>query len=154
LIRTFFRRGSQGPPLDGRIKPDISAPANLIASAENSFFAVFDPLLEVDNIAKGGSKQWSFGIRTGASAAAPLVAGIVALMLEADDDLPLERVKELLLAHAGQDGFTGALPNQVWGYGKVNAYQAIAGMEQTTSTRSDAGAEPLTVFPNPSRGDV
>ncbi len=153
-VGDYYLRTSRGPTLDGRIKPDISAPANLVASAENSFYAEFDPLVEVDKIAPGSGNGWSFGIRRGTSAAAPLVAGIVALMLEADGELSPENVRERLVAHAVQDGFTGALPNPVWGHGKVNAHGVMAALEQTTSNRFGPVAEPLTVFPNPTRGDV
>jgi len=153
VIGDHYLRTSRGPTLDGRVKPDISAPANLIVTAENSFYTDFDPVLEVDKIEDGGGNQWGFSISRGTSAAAPLVAGIAALMLEAAPDLTPEAAKELLLTHAEQDGFTGTLPNQVWGYGKVNAYRVIASMEQTTSTGFGPVAAPITVFPNPNNGD-
>ncbi len=152
VIGDYYLRSSRGPTLDGRIKPDISAPANLIASAENSFFMAFDPLLEAGKIEKGGSGHWSFGIRRGTSAAAPLVAGIVALMLEAKADLTPESTKDILIAHAVRDGYTGSLPNQLWGHGKVNAYGAIASMEQITSTDFAPVIEAINIFPNPTNG--
>jgi subtilisin family serine protease len=151
-IGDAYIRSSRGPTLDGRIKPDISAPANLIASAENSFFTDFDPLTEVAIIENGGGTPWGFSIRRGTSAAAPLVAGVAALMLEADAELSPDGIKELLFAHGKADQFTGPLPNQLWGYGKVDAYGAIASMTRITSVGPDPHAGATTVFPNPNRG--
>lgn len=147
-----YFRSSRGPTLDGRIKPDISAPANLIASAENSFFTDFDPLTEVATLEDEGGKSWGFSIRRGTSAAAPLVAGIAALMLEANAELSPELIKELLFDHATEDTFTGTLPNQLWGHGKVDAYGAIASMRLTNIFEPELSAGTFTVFPNPTHG--
>lgn len=153
VIGDYYLRSSRGPTLDGRMKPDISAPANLIASAENSFYTESDPIVEVGKIENGGGNDWGFGISRGTSAAAPLVAGIAALMLEADPDLTPETTKTLLFAHAERDGFTGPQPNQLWGHGKVNAYEVIADMAQLTSTNFARVAEPVSIFPNPNSGN-
>ncbi len=152
VIGEPYVRTSRGPTLDGRLKPEISAPANLIASAENSFYAEFDPLVEVGQIDKGDGSHWSFGIRRGTSTAAPLVAGIAGLMLELAPDLDPEGIKELMATHAEQDDFTGALPNQVWGHGKINAYGIISSMEQLTSALSDQVVGTIRIFPNPNKG--
>ena len=151
-IGDAYFRSSRGPTLDGRIKPDISAPANLIASAENSFLTDFDPLTEVATIDSEEGGPWGFSIRRGTSAAAPLVAGIAALMLEADAGLSPERVKKLLLDNGIADEFTGPLPNQLWGYGKVDAYGALASMVLTNIDIPDLHVGSLKVFPNPNRG--
>jgi len=60
--------------------------------------------------------------------AAPVVAGIVALMLEADPTLTPERIKEILYSTAVQDNFTGILEQRsnTWGAGKVDAWGALA----------------------------
>ena len=151
-IGDSYFRSSRGPTLDGRVKPDISAPANLIASAESSFFTDFDPLTEVAAIENEEGNAWTFSIRRGTSAAAPLVAGIAALMLEADADLSPEMIKELLFNHGIQDRFTGPLPNQLWGYGKVDAYAALTSMLVTNIADSESHADALSVFPNPNQG--
>ncbi|MEM9722059.1 MAG: S8 family serine peptidase, partial [Bacteroidota bacterium] len=148
----YYIRTSRGPTLDGRLKPEISAPANLIASAESSFYTEFDPLVEVDQIAKGDGTHWSFSIRRGTSAAAPLVAGIAGLMLELEPDLDPAGILELMATHSEEDAFTGALPNQVWGHGKINAYGMIASMEQLTNTVSHQLTETIDIFPNPNKG--
>jgi subtilisin family serine protease len=152
IIGDQYLRSSQGPTLDGRIKPDISAPANLIAASENSFYNEFDVLTEVARITKGNGSHWNYSIRRGTSSAAPIVAGIVALMLEANPELTAEEAKNLLTAFAEQDNFTGMTPNNIWGYGKVNALESISNMEQATSTSSEINEQQIKIYPNPSIG--
>ncbi|MBK8504308.1 MAG: S8 family peptidase [Saprospiraceae bacterium] len=152
VIGAKYFKSSQGPTHDGRIKPDISAPANLIAAAENSFFADFDEVLGVGKISNPGGNDWKFSIRRGTSAAAPLVAGIVALMLEADPNLTPEKAKDLLADHARKDNFTGSVPNHVWGYGKVDAAGVMTSLDQPTATHAHFVDEQTKIFPNPSKG--
>jgi len=152
IIGDYYLKTSRGPTLDGRLKPEISAPANLIASAENSFYTEFDPLVEISQIDKGDGTYWGFSIRRGTSSAAPLVAGIAGLMLELAPALDPEAIKELMATHAEKDDFTGTLPNQIWGHGKINAYSIISSMENITSTLSEQITGTINVFPNPNKG--
>ena len=152
VIGDYYINTSRGPTLDGRLKPDISAPANLIGSAESSFYAGFDPFVEVAQIDKGDGTHWPFSIRRGTSTAAPLVAGIAGLMLELAPDLTPEEIKERMAAHAAMDEFTGVLPNQVWGHGKIDAYGIISSMEQPTSIVGDQIAGTIDIYPNPNNG--
>jgi subtilisin family serine protease len=62
----------------------------------------------------------------GTSAAAPYVAGVVALMLQKNPALDAAQVKEILTKSvAPADDFTGALPNTQWGYGKIDPQAAL-----------------------------
>ena len=146
-----YFRTSQGPTHDGRIKPDISAPANLIAAAESSFYTEFDEAVGVEKVINNAGNDWFYSIRRGTSAAAPVVAGIVALMLEADPQLDPATAKELLTKAAIADDFTGSVPNQTWGYGKVDAAAAMANLQQPTDVHA-LDSEIVKIFPNPNRG--
>ncbi len=151
-IGARYFKSSQGPTLDGRIKPDITAPANLIAAAESSFYNDFDESLGVGKISKGDGNSWDFSIRRGTSAAAPIVAGIIALMLEVNPDLTPQDVQDLLAANATSDNFTGTVPNLLWGYGKVDAAAVMASLDQITGLNADFSVNPVRIFPNPNRG--
>ncbi len=148
-IGDFYPRSSRGPTYDGRIKPDITAPANLIAAAANSFNKNFDPDLEVDKIAKENGGNWSFDIRRGTSIASPIVAGIVALMLEINPQLDPSGIKDLLIDLSDQDNFTGAVPNNLWGYGKINAHNLISSLDNPTSVDKIVDNLSVNIFPNP-----
>lgn len=149
----FYFRSSRGPTHDGRIKPDISAPGNLISGAENSFNSLFDEDIETDKIDKPDGGHWSYTIGRGTSQSSPLVAGIIALMLEVDPELSPQDIKEMLYTLSDEDNFTGDLPNNLWGYGKVNALNLIAAIENLTPA-NDNVTNTLDVSPNPTSGVV
>ena len=87
-------------------KPEISAPGVNILSADF----------------KGG-----YILKTGTSMAAPHVSGAVALMLEANPKLTVDKVEEILKATATpltDDNYISS-PNMGYGYGKLNVFKAV-----------------------------
>lgn len=112
-IRSFEDLGqiaffsSRGPTRDGRIKPDVVAGGYFVYSAIND--------------------GRSYGPDAGTSMATPVVAGIVALLIEdelsraslSSKALNPDYVKERLLSYTVADASTGSLPNNIYGYGKV-----------------------------------
>jgi subtilisin family serine protease len=84
-----------------------------------SYWATFRSSLVQDG-------QGLYGLADAVSAAAPIVTGIIALMLEVNPQLDAAQVKEILRQTARTDQFTGQTPNPKWGYGKVDAYAALA----------------------------
>ena len=101
---------SRGPTRDDRPKPEISAPGEWITSAR----------------AKGISQgSGNYHAIRGTSMAAPHVAGVIALMLQKNNNLTQQQVRDCLMDHARNDAFTGAVPNNNWGAGKVDAQAAV-----------------------------
>jgi len=143
---------SLGPTVDGRTKPDISAPGNVIVSSVNSFdenYTSTTPTV-VTNI-NNGTDYWWFATMEGTSMASPMVTGIVALWLEADPTLTPTEIKQFMNDNVFIDEFTGSVPNNTWGNGKIDAHEAIKAIENA------AGIEIFTnnivsFFPNPSNG--
>lgn len=109
---------SHGPTRDGRQKPDISAPGTAIASslARGSELAEIRELVVPDE---------AHVILQGTSMAAPHVAGTVALMLQAEGNLQTYEIAGKLRGTHEEDSFTGRLPNEVWGFGKLNAKKSV-----------------------------
>jgi subtilisin family serine protease len=101
---------SPGPTYDGRIKPEVCALGvnNWIAANQND-----------------GSDSYTSG--SGTSYATPLVAGVVALLLEAHRNWTPRQVRAALLNTAGN----AAYPNNDFGWGIVNA--AAAAIYSATS---------------------
>ncbi|NNE73664.1 MAG: S8 family serine peptidase [Acidimicrobiales bacterium] len=96
---------SRGPTLDGRVKPDVVAPGVTIRSAQ------------------AGTTTGYVEI-SGTSMAAPFVAGVAALALEADPTLTPAQLKAILMDTARDLGPAGT-DNQ-WGAGLVDGLAVVA----------------------------
>lgn len=156
VIGNIASFSSKGPTADGRIKPDISAPGNRITSSVNSFDSNYlqggsgwnDVVTSVTN----GTIDWYFARMQGTSMASPLVAGIVALWLEADPTLTPSEIKQLMQNNSLTFG-TGSVPNNTWGYGKIDAHETIKAIELAIGVYNLNESDNLLVFPNPSAGE-
>jgi Subtilisin-like serine proteases len=104
-LRSFIDLGkiayfsSRGPTRDGRLKPEVVAPGYYVLGPEAGT-SDYIPL-------------------AGTSMASPVVAGLVALILEENPNLDVNGVRGVLTSQALSDGFTGSLPNNIYGYGKA-----------------------------------
>ena len=121
-----------GPTFDGRIGIDVSAPGNSLVTTynPNSYWATFR-----NNLIQGGNGL--YGIANAVSAASPIVTGIIALMLQMKPDLDAAQVKQILHQSARSDIYTGSTPNTHWGYGKVDALNALTLVNQLTGVKED-----------------
>ncbi|HEY1045503.1 MAG TPA: S8 family serine peptidase [Bacteroidia bacterium] len=144
---------SKGPTVDGRIKPDISAPGyDVPSSINNKQLAswMLDRCL-LTTVFQNDTQYWvAFN---GTSMAAPHVTGIVALMLQVDPDLDAATVADYLKSTADADQSTGQVPNNKYGYGRVNAYSAVI----RTLMNSDINVPLIGVqdlYPNPASDKV
>lgn len=134
---------SYGPTADGRMKPDISAPGVNVSSSISSFTTNSYTLSQKVNF---NGKDFPFARFSGTSMSSPTVAGVVALMLSANDKLSSEEVKKILIETAREDVNTGVLSangDTLWGHGKVNALAAVRMAEQMKKNNG------LMVYPNP-----
>lgn len=153
---------SRGPYIDGRIKPDITAPGLVVATASSSFDTSYYPAGSSSAYVMTGyndpvtGKTFYYSQFSGTSAASPMAAGIVALLLQAKPDLSPSQVKSLLFETAITDNHTGNLPpmgNNSWGHGKINAYDALKKLIVETGTYEYSGSKlDVVLYPNPSNG--
>lgn len=110
---------SNGPTRDGRLKPEITAPGEMICatlSAQSPAGSLGSMYPNRGFICQGGVH----GISMGTSFAAPHVTGAVALMFSMNRYWDIAQIKNILAQTARRDSFTGATPNNRWGYGKLN----------------------------------
>lgn len=135
---------SKGPTIDGRTKPEITAPGSIIISAYNRYYLGFSATKMVSSIAYNERLSY-FGSMQGTSMASPFVAGTMSLWLQADPSLTPERAKKYLQESATNDAYTGNVRDSgspQWGYGKINAYNGLklcveSGVSEIDSPESD-----------------
>jgi len=152
---------SLGPTADGRIKPDIAGPGLALASGISSFDTSFQAggsdysSLVSKYILPQTGKTYAYGMLGGTSMAAPAVSGIVALLLQVNPMLKPEDILNLFKQTAIHDNQTGIIPengNNVWGFGKVNAYRAIKKLLEPTGIQHLDENAHFLIFPNPTQG--
>lgn len=153
---------SRGPAIDGRIKPDITGPGLTLGSAASSYDPSFQPGGDSYNLVIRNytfpitSRTYPFAMLSGTSMSSPTVAGIVALMLQANPKLTPQQAKDIIFSTAIKDQFTGSLPaggNNSWGNGKINAYAAVSQAWQTNDVKTvNANTIQYKLYPNPGNG--
>lgn len=119
---------SIGPTLDGRTKPDISAPGVSVASSLSSFTNATVEASSVISTVDFNGRTYKFVRYSGTSMSSPMVTGIVALMLQANPILTPQQIKEIIHQTARLDNNTGAIGDTgsvYWGWEKINALKAI-----------------------------
>ena len=141
---------STGPTQDGRLGIDFVAPGEVCygAYSPNTFYSNFN-----FNIIQGSNNL--YGVQNAVSAAAPIVTGVIALMLEINPTLTPEEIKSILQETSRADSFTGSVPNNTWGYGKIDAFAALTRTQATVSIQpiSATDAE-IRMFPNPGKDRI
>jgi minor extracellular serine protease Vpr len=141
---------SIGPLITEEMKPDIAAPGVSVASSisyftDNSYgtFATFE----------FNDRIYPYAKFSGTSMSSPCVAGIVALMLEANPELTPDEIKSILQNTARLDSHTGSIeaPGHVrWGYGKINGYKAVKNVAPTVGVKNIYHhIRQLNLYPNP-----
>lgn len=120
---------SKGPTADGRIKPDITAPGNVLASSVSRFDANYSSTSpKTVSGVTNGTNTWWYGMMQGTSMSAPFVTGVIALWLEMYPELTPDQIKSLMQTSAITDSHTGTIPvggSNLWGRGKINAWVDI-----------------------------
>ena len=141
-----------GPTMDERLKPDVTAPGVSVASSISSFtdgnYTLFTST-EFEGV------TYPFAKFSGTSMSSPAVAGIAALLLEADPTLSAAEIREIIHITARSDDHTGEIPAEgspIWGMGKVNAYRAIQqvlGLNGVKDVEAGSSHPRFELMPNP-----
>ena len=130
-VASYSSRGQRkdngnGNPLD-ELKPEISAPGSNIIQAEACVTSG-----GCNNFIGGDASQNTYtGRGSGTSYATPSVSGIIALLIEANEDLTPIQIKEVLKQTSERKGEPSAPDidpywNRDFGYGMVDAFAAVS----------------------------
>ena len=120
---------SVGPTYDGRIKPDV------MAMGEGTY------------VASGYGGWWPYYNGNGTSFATPVFAGAVACLRQARPYASVQEICDVIRACGNRADH----PDSKYGYGIPDFSQAL---ELLNVEDSVSGKELITVYPNPSHGEV
>ena len=140
---------SYGTDLAGHKHPDVCAPGTNVVAAINSFEPGVEDLPIYQRKAYDGqfigqtkSRNYYWGTMSGTSMSTPAAAGVVALWMQAANDmgkkLTCEDIKDILAHSCDNDDFTKRAAAK-FGYGKINAYKGllyVLGIETSIPTLS------------------
>lgn len=136
-ISAFSGRGER---IDGKHLLDITSPGN------------YDVYSTMSHTTSSGYPNGSYRQFSGTSAAGPHVAAAAALVQQAWPTATMPETELLLASHALEDGFTGPVYNDTWGYGKLRILGAI-GVATGVEDMADGRLAPRLLldqnYPNP-----
>lgn len=137
---------------DGRVLPDISGPGNYVVSSYPSYTADVYPssISHMVNAVTLDGRTYYWGAECGTSMSSPLVAGVAALMLQANPSLTPAEVKQILIETANT-AFDD-IDNPRWGAGCVDAQAAVARAVASSSVGTVLGASSQPVVTR--NGDI
>jgi subtilisin family serine protease len=118
---------STGPTMDGMLKPDVTAPGGSVLSSYNSYYMEEHPEETGSYVAysKVGERTYPWSSGSGTSMSCPVVAGIVALWLQANPTLTGDDVMEVLKRTCQHPDKEMAYPNNYYGYGEIDGYAGL-----------------------------
>ncbi|MFM2048385.1 MAG: hypothetical protein RI955_933 [Bacteroidota bacterium] len=121
-VGNHYPTSSKGPTRLGLNKPDISASGEWTLAANDLYWLNWAKTNNPNSI----SVDTLHGPHKGTSAAAPCVSGAVALYFQKRPTANWNDAKASLTTCVNTDNFTGtALPNNLWGYGKLDAFKML-----------------------------
>ena len=126
LLGTRDGTSSIGPAFTGIAKPDVVAPGSSVISAGSSFSSRgADNIIDfTETEFNGKTYPWRVGL--GTSMSSPVVAGIIALWLEAKPTLtPQEALETIRLTSKPLGVDSLGHPNGEYGYGLIDAYKGL-----------------------------
>lgn len=118
---------SVGPTIDKRTKPDVTAPGNYIISSLSSAYLETHPnatSYDVEHFDLEG-RTYVWGAFSGTSMSTPVVAGTIALWLQAKPTLTPDDIRGILQRTCLHPEEQLTYPNNLYGFGEIDAYKGL-----------------------------
>ena len=135
---------SVGPTLDGRIKPDVVAPGRNVISAYSSYYLEDHPTATGNHVAhfNVNGRTYPWHADSGTSMSTPVVAGVIALWLQAKPDLTRNDIIGILQRTSRHPEKDLDYPNNKYGYGEIDAYRGLLDILGITAIKEISQHEP------------
>ena len=116
---------SVGPTYAGLMKPDVMAPGNQVVSSNSSYYiANHSSDWDVARF-QYNNRTYSWRSDQGTSLSTPVVAGAIALWLQAKPDLTPEEIKQVFSRTCTHPDESLSYPNNYYGYGQIDVYKGL-----------------------------
>ena len=144
---------SVGPTYDGRIKPDVVAPGTNIISSYSSYYLENHPTAndiswDVEHFDFNG-RTYAWNTNTGTSMSTPVVAGAIALWLQANPRLTPNDVMGVISRTSQQVDGSLSYPNIYYGYGQIDVYKGLLDVLGTVGIDGISDHQPEAVAIRP-----
>ena len=120
---------SVGPTYDERIKPDVMAPGTNVISSYSSYYLEAKP--DARDIGSDvehfdfRDRTYAWNANSGTSMSTPIVAGAIALWLEANPTLTTQDVMGIIERTSRHYDTSLTYPNNLYGYGEIDIYAGL-----------------------------
>lgn len=143
---------SLGPRIDGLMKPDITAPGQRTISCRDANNYLLESYLDVYIISSEGDSGLpaDYIALQGTSMSSPAAAGTAALIVQMMEDYTPCRLRQRIFTSSRRDQFTGEVPNNTWGWGKIDVVRALTAVDDSNPGMLQPEILSLdAVYPNP-----
>lgn len=111
---------SFGPDMRGIRRPDVTAPGFALVSSASRFDSVSSIIRRLAFYEIVDGISYPYGVEYGTSMSTPVVAGAIALWLQADPTLDAPTIRRVLEATSFKDSYYREAQVQRWGFGKIH----------------------------------
>ena len=147
---------SVGPTIDGLTKPDVTAPGkNIVSSLSSQYYEKYPDATSshVKHFDLNG-RTYVWGMSTGTSMSTPVVAGTIALWLEAKPTLTPDDIRGILQRTCKHPEGQLSYPNNLYGYGEIDAYEGLLDILGITGIQELSHHQPQGVRITASNGQL
>lgn len=131
---------SIGPTYDGRTKPDVMAPGQNIVSAYSSYYIENNPnASDVRSDVRHftyNDRTYAWNSNTGTSMSSPVVAGVIALWLQANPRLTPNDCIDIFAHTCSHYDKSLTYPNNQYGYGQIDAKAGLRYILEKTGIKN------------------